>query len=163
MLKYFVFHFLFIKGDHLAFLLLSLITNSINVLVYWPSLRNAGIEPDEPLTLKLDDVTAETALTSILRYLSSGTMSKLDYQVDRGVVEIGMADELVRRKVLKVYYVGDLLQPRSTVDSDFYDSGFNNRGQTGQSDRFGSNRNDRNNRSFSSTNRRQTSRGKGSR
>ncbi len=35
---------------------------SINILVYWPSLREAGIRVDDPVTLVLNNVSAEKVI-----------------------------------------------------------------------------------------------------
>jgi hypothetical protein len=105
---------------------------SINMQVYWPSLKSAGIGSNESITLKLDNVTAGSVIEGIVRYLSSGLTTTVGYQVDRGVVEIGLEDELVRRQVLKVYYVADLLHRRSTAGQFGYGGGgYNQSGFSG--------------------------------
>ena len=115
----------------------------VNILVYWPALARTNILPSDPVTVKLQGVPAETAIAAVVRYLSlSGSHStSLDYQIDRGVLEIGPADVLVRRQVLKVYYIADLLGPRSSYDNSLLDSasgrrsGRSNTSRTNFSDR----------------------------
>ena len=89
---------------------------SINMQVFWPSLKTVGISSNETITLKLDNVTGSSVIEGIVRYLSSGVATKVGYRVDRGVVEIGLKDELVQRHTMKVYYVADLLHRRSSAE-----------------------------------------------
>jgi len=130
---------------------------AINILVYWPSLRAAGFWQSEPITLKLDNVSAGSVVEAVLRYVSGDKTVELDYKIDRGVLEINRADQLVRRRTVKVYYVGDLLGRPSRYDTALLGA---LRSATGRS-RGAANRTDRTSRS-SGTNRRTTS-GRGNR
>ena len=89
----------------------------INMVVYWPAITTAGYARTDPVTLKLEKAPGAKMLLAVLEYVSSGRPVKLDYEVDRGVVEINRSDQLVRRAVVKVYYIADLLQQRSSFYS----------------------------------------------
>lgn len=83
----------------------------INLIVYWPSVRQFGIDDEEPITLKLDNVVAEKVIDAVLAYVSSGSVKKLAWNVDKGVLEIDVEENLKEPYVLRSYYVGDLVAP----------------------------------------------------
>ena len=91
----------------------------INILVYWPSMILAGYSQDDLITLKLDDVRAETIVDAILNLASAGQPQKLGFEVDRGILAINLKQYLPEKETVVVYYVGDLMQKRSDAfDSD---------------------------------------------
>jgi len=40
-------------------------------------------------------------------------VEEISYQIDQGVVEIGLKEQLKARQVVRVYYIADLVAPRS--------------------------------------------------
>ena len=91
---------------------------SINMIIYWPQIQSGQIDRDTPVTVELKNASAYTVLNAILNYVSSGSFSKLDFVVNQGVMEIGLKGRLVERRIVRVYYVADLMQQRS----DYFDS-----------------------------------------
>ncbi|MBN1844691.1 MAG: hypothetical protein JW810_03340 [Sedimentisphaerales bacterium] len=89
----------------------------VNILVYWPALQVAGFEQEDPVTIKLDNVPVEKVIDAVLAYASSGRAEKLDWTVDREVLEINLQDQITRREYVRDYYVADLLQPQSSMQN----------------------------------------------
>lgn len=122
----------------------------INILVYWPQMNLAGYSRDDAITLQLNGVRAETVLESVLNYASASQQQPLDFDVDRGVVTINLREHLPERKIVAVYYIGDLMQKRSDhLDTDLGigdDSGSSNQSRN-SSGSSGSSRNNSNSRS----------------
>ena len=85
----------------------------INILVYWPALVQTGIERDVPVTLKLNNISASRVLAAVLDYVSSESGQSLAMEVDQGVLEINLKENLGRKMEVKTYYVGDLLHQPS--------------------------------------------------
>ena len=96
----------------------------INLIVYWPALQAAGIRQDDPVTLKLEKVSAVKVIESVLEYISSGKGIELGYQVDQGVVEVDLKENLKEKKPVQVYYIGDLLSPRSSIENSILGAGY---------------------------------------
>lgn len=87
----------------------------INMIVYWPSLRQSGIDDEDPITLKLDNVPAEKVIDAVLAYASSGAAEKLDWNVDKGVLEVDVKGKLKEPYVVRDYYVADLVSRQSSM------------------------------------------------
>ena len=126
----------------------------INMIVYWPQIQSGPIERDAPVTLALKNVSAYTALNAVMNYVSGGSFEKLDFVVNRGVLEIGLKGRLTERRTVRVYYVGDLMAPRSDYYNSVMGIGLGSQFGGGQSGggRFGSdsNRQNRNSSRFGS-------------
>ncbi|MCK5128033.1 MAG: hypothetical protein KAR42_17385 [candidate division Zixibacteria bacterium] len=104
----------------------------INILVYWPALEQMGIERDIPVTMKLSNITPGKILTAVLDYVAGGTGQTLGMEVDRGVLEINLKENLGQRLEVKTYYVGDLLhQPSPGYSMSMYSGGMSGMGSTG--------------------------------
>ena len=87
----------------------------INMVVYWPSLQQSGIDEDSIITLRLDNVPAEKVIDAVLAYASSGAVEKLAWNVDKGVLEIDVEGQLKEPYVVRDYYVADLVAQQSAM------------------------------------------------
>jgi len=87
----------------------------INLIVYWPSLRQSGIDEESLITLRLDNVPAEKVIDAVLAYASSGAAEKLAWNVDKGVLEIDVEDKLKEPYVVRDYYIADLASQQSSM------------------------------------------------
>lgn len=87
----------------------------MNIIVYWPALAQAGIGKDYELSLTLNDVSVRRVLESLLAVVSSAGSDEISYQIDQGVLEIGLKDELHPPEEVRVYYIADLVAPRSDL------------------------------------------------
>jgi hypothetical protein len=87
----------------------------INLIVYWPSLQQSGIDGDSLITLRLDNVPAEKVIDAVLAYASSGAAEKLAWNVDKGVLEIDVEGKLKEPYVVRDYYVADLAAQQSSM------------------------------------------------
>ncbi|MBN2378145.1 MAG: hypothetical protein JXD22_17235 [Sedimentisphaerales bacterium] len=85
----------------------------INILVFWPALEQTGINRDIPVTLKLNNISPGKVLAAVLDYVAGGTGQTLAMEIDQGVLEINLKENLGRKMELKTYYVGDLLHQPS--------------------------------------------------
>jgi hypothetical protein len=95
----------------------------LNLVVYWPALEAAGIRKDEAITIKLDKVPANKVIESVLDYAGSARGVALGYQVDNGVIEVSLKDELKEKRVVRNYYIADLLHPRSSLQNSMLGMG----------------------------------------
>lgn len=84
--------------------------SQVNLVVNWNALEQAGILRDTPVTLRLSNVSVETALKEILAVV--GSIVPLDYVIDEGVVRISTQDNLATNVFTKVYQIRDLIHPR---------------------------------------------------
>jgi hypothetical protein len=106
----------------------------INVVAYWPEMGTAGYSPDTPVTLELEGVPAITLLNAVTNYVSAGTPEPLGWTVNEGILTVNLKKSLPGRQNVRVYYVGDLVAPRSGVDSSILiDSGRNRSGSGSRS------------------------------
>ena len=87
----------------------------INLVVYWPSLQQSGIDEESLITLRLDKVPAEKVIDAVLAYASSGAAEKLAWNVDKGVLEIDVEDKLKEPYVVRDYYIADLASQQSSM------------------------------------------------
>ena len=78
------------------------------ISVNWRALEAAGIRRDEPVSLRLRNVHASTALDLLLR-MASPEGPRLGWTIDNGVVTISTADDLAKNVIIRVYDVRDLL------------------------------------------------------
>lgn len=81
------------------------------------ALEDYGIDPDAPITLRLNGISNRSFLRHMLRDLD------LTYTVERGALMITNFDNAEARLITKVYPVGDLLlreeASRETADADY--------------------------------------------
>ncbi|MFA7235728.1 MAG: nucleotide-binding protein [Phycisphaeraceae bacterium] len=88
---------------------LRLITGT-NFVVQWRSLEAAGISRETPITMQLDNVTAERALRLILDD-AGGDLVKLSYTIEEGVVIIATHEFLAAKTEIRTYDIRDLIAP----------------------------------------------------
>lgn len=79
----------------------------INFAVDWEDLEANGIERDRPVTLRLANVTARTALSEILSQIGGDV--RLAFGVGDGLLRIATKEKLDRDKFVLVYDMRDLL------------------------------------------------------
>ena len=78
------------------------------ISVNWRALEAAGIRRDQPVSLRLRNVHASTALDLLLR-IASPEGPRLGWAIDNGVVTVSTADDLAKNVMIRVYDVRDLL------------------------------------------------------
>lgn len=83
-------------------------TTGVNFYVNWSKLRDAGIDEDTPVTLKLTDTPAGDALQLVLRQLST-ELDQLEHSVINGIVQISTRQDLRATTVTHSYDIRDLL------------------------------------------------------
>ena len=87
----------------------------LNIFVDWKNLERAGINQRTPITLDMRKSTAEQVLNRLLQ--QAGTKSKLDFDLDEGVVQIATEDQVNSRTFMRIYDVVDLF-PAQPTDAD---------------------------------------------
>lgn len=80
----------------------------VDLFVNWRALEAAGIRRDEPVSLRVRNVHASTALDLLLR-MASPEGPRLGWVIDNGVVTISTADDLAKNVMIRVYDVRDLI------------------------------------------------------
>jgi type II secretory pathway component GspD/PulD (secretin)/tetratricopeptide (TPR) repeat protein len=87
------------------------LTPGVNFNVDWAALEEAGIEPDEPVTLSLVNVPVRVGLERILEQLNTGVddYSRIWYSIRDGIITISLDSELRKFTVPIVYDIRDLL------------------------------------------------------
>jgi hypothetical protein len=83
--------------------------SGVNLHVDWGALEAAGIAPDTPVTLNLQQLPASQVLTRVLRDVGGGNIL-LRYRIEDGIVDVSTADDLSRHQVARVYHVRDLIE-----------------------------------------------------
>jgi hypothetical protein len=78
------------------------------IFVNWKALEAAGVRRDAPVSLRVRNVHASTALDLLLR-MASPEGPRLGWMIDNGVVTISTADDLAKNVMVRVYDVRDLL------------------------------------------------------
>lgn len=80
----------------------------LNIVPNWAALEAVGIEKDAEVTLRLQNVTFEKAMRTILETIGAGE-TELAYEIDEGVIQISTKDDLSRRTIVRVYNIQDLI------------------------------------------------------
>ena len=80
----------------------------LNIVPNWSALEAAAIEKDAEVSLRLNNVKIEKALSLILNEVGAGEV-ELAYEIDDGVIQISTKDDLSRRTFVKVYNIQDLV------------------------------------------------------
>ena len=83
-------------------------TTDTNIYVNWNALREAGIDEDTTVTLRLNGVSADHALTLMLRQVST-ELDPITYSIRQGIVEISTRQDLTTSTVTRTYDIQDLL------------------------------------------------------
>jgi len=90
----------------------------VQVYIDRRALDDVGVDPSTlPITFNLKDVPAEMVLRLLLRNVALG------YTLDHGVVIVSTEEELAKRMEIRVYSVGDLVQPPSKPAAVEFDPG----------------------------------------
>ena len=86
-------------------------STGVNIYVNWRALEALGIQKDTPISLKASNISTARALDLITDELSGsrGTLERVYWLVDDGVVTISTGEALNRRTFTRVFHVGDLL------------------------------------------------------
>lgn len=105
--------------------------SSTNIYVKWGALTAVGIDKNTPVNVKLQNVTFEKALKTILEDV--GGVNPLGYIIDEGVIKISTRDDLAKETSTKVYDIRDLIVRRPnftgpTIDLNSMNGGGNNNG-----------------------------------
>ncbi|MBN2210608.1 MAG: hypothetical protein JW709_04355 [Sedimentisphaerales bacterium] len=89
----------------------------VNMVVYWPAIESTGINRDDPITLRLDDVAPERVLGMVLKQVSGGGRGAITYRIAAdGVIEIDVASPWDAYE-FRVYYIADLIERPSMPQS----------------------------------------------
>lgn len=106
-----------------------------NIYVKWSALQALGIDKTTPVNVKLQNVTFEKALKTILQ--DAGGANPLGYSLDDGVIRISTRADLSEQTVTKVYDVRDLITRRPNFTGPTID--LNSAGNNGGSGIWGNN------------------------
>jgi len=74
--------------------------------VNWNSLKEKGVKPSKPVTIKMEHATARQALNAILDKVRQNDVIK--YRIEDGIVKIS-ADDFFKYSVVRVYDVYKLI------------------------------------------------------
>lgn len=75
----------------------------------WESLSAVGVEKDTPVTIKLPNVTIETALNKILNKVSRDQFARAGWAVSEGVITVASEEQIRKDRRLVIYNIQDLL------------------------------------------------------
>ena len=79
-----------------------------NIVPNYKAMEAAGVDRATPITLKLHNAKASTALSKVLKIV--GGQTKISYEIDKdGFVNVSTAEDLSSTPVYKVYDIRDLL------------------------------------------------------
>ncbi len=81
----------------------------VPLVIAWPRLEDAGIDPDRPVNITLNRIPAATALRFLMSYAAVDGFTTLVLDVQPGFVELMTREQALRRSVIKVYDIRDLL------------------------------------------------------
>lgn len=81
---------------------------NLNMVVKWSQLSEAGVERDQPITLRLKNVRLEQVLSVILEDAGHAA-GAVGYEHRDGILLVTTREELFKRHVMSVYDVRDLL------------------------------------------------------
>jgi type II secretory pathway component GspD/PulD (secretin) len=84
-------------------------TGEIEIDVNWESLRQIGVTPRTPVTLRLADNKPRVVLERVLAQVSRDPQNRADWSVSDGIVNVASADAIKRHTTTLVYNVTDLL------------------------------------------------------
>lgn len=83
-------------------------TTDLDIDPDWESLADIGVDPDSPITLRLNNVTLEVLLDRVLAKASDPVLPA-SWAVEDGILTISSDDVLRQNTVLEIYDVRDLL------------------------------------------------------
>jgi len=89
------------------------IAAGVSIVTKWNDLDEAGIAPEELVTIRLDEVPAGSALDHVLEFVSGGKLGKVGYNVDDdGIVTVEPVSDTYGY-TLKSFYIADLVVPQN--------------------------------------------------
>ncbi len=83
-------------------------TANLDIDTDWESLADIGVDPDTPITLRLNNVTLEVLLDRVLAKASDPVLPA-SWAVQDGILTISSDDVLRQNTILEIYDVRDLL------------------------------------------------------
>lgn len=83
-------------------------TADLDIDVDWESLADIGVDPDSPITLRLNNVTLEVLIDRVLAKASDPQLPA-SWAVQDGILTISSDDVLRQNTILEIYDVRDLL------------------------------------------------------
>lgn len=84
----------------------------VPLVVNWAALRNAGVDPDSPVTLQLRGVPADQVLKLIVGQLHPDPIDEeeeLILDIEQWYVRVMTKRDALRRSTTRMYFIGDLL------------------------------------------------------
>jgi len=83
----------------------------VPLVINWAAFENEGIDPDAPITLRLQRVPAEQALRLIIRQMHPDPIGddRLIVQVEEWYVQVMTRGEALQNSVTQMYFIGDML------------------------------------------------------
>ncbi len=84
-------------------------TGEVEIDVNWESLRQIGVSPRTPVTLRLADNKPRVVLERVLAQVSRDPQNRADWSVSDGIINVASADAIKRHTTTLVYNVTDLL------------------------------------------------------
>lgn len=96
------------------------LTTGVPLVINWEALEAAGVDRNEPITLRLRTVPAGQLLALMMRKITP-ELSTLIYQTTPWYVELLTREQALKRTVVRVYVIDDLLMeiPRFTQAPEF--------------------------------------------
>lgn len=82
---------------------------NVDMDVDWDSLREAGIDPDDPVTLKISKAPADVILDRVLDKVGDQYVGGADWAVENGILVVASEATLRKRRTLVIYNILDLL------------------------------------------------------
>ncbi len=79
-----------------------------NIYVDWKALGFIGVDPSDPVTLQLSDVSLETVLDRVLDQVGDG-YDRPEWSIQDGIVNVSSEEALRKNTVTVVYDIRDLL------------------------------------------------------
>ncbi|MBL8879102.1 MAG: hypothetical protein JNG88_08280, partial [Phycisphaerales bacterium] len=83
-------------------------SKDLNIAVDWDDLKNAGVPPEKPVSIRMHDVSFKTVLNELLAQ-AGGSDTVLSFRVEDGRIRVATEEKLDRYKFVNVYDVRDLL------------------------------------------------------
>ncbi len=80
--------------------------DKVNVIPRWRSLNEAGVEPDTPVTLKINNVSVAEVLNEVLEQVNDEGI--LRYVATKNIIRITTQSAMQKKMVTRVYRVTDL-------------------------------------------------------
>lgn len=91
-------------------------SNGIPIVINWAKMELAGIMPDTPVTVKLNNVPAVTALQIMLEQLAPFNTTMV-YELTPWYVRVMTRDEALANTAIRVYDIGDMLMEIPDFDN----------------------------------------------